>query len=70
MNNKPICGKWHSGNVMPREFEPCIFETKVNDKKEMVIGCWRRGKIVKKNESYDYVCSTDAIVRWCYIDLN
>lgn len=75
MNNKPICGRLRDNNIMPREFESCIFEFKVNErKKEMVIGCFRRGKIVKVNlnydGNYDFVCDTDAVIRWCYIDLN
>lgn len=74
MDNKPICCKWHGNNIMPREFESCLFEIKVNGQKEMIIGCCRRGKIVKINLNYDgnyiFVCDTNAVIRWCYIDLN
>lgn len=74
MNNKPICGKWHGNDIMPREFESCIFEIRVGDKKELIIGYFKRGKIFKINLNYDgnyvFACNTNDVIRWCYIDLN
>lgn len=72
---RPLCGKWHyNKNIMPREFESCIFEIRVGDKKELIIGCQRRGKIVKLNLNYDgdydFICGANDVIRWCYIDLN
>lgn len=72
--SRPICGKWHGNDVMPREFNSCIFRIRVADNEELMIGCQRRGKIVKLNlnydGNYDFICNTDAVIRWCYIDLN
>ena len=30
----------------------------------------RKNEIIKLNGYLDYVCDTDAVIRWCYIDLN
>ena len=70
MNNKPICGKWHGNDVMPVEEESCVFKISVDDNEEVLIGCRRGDEILRINDYYDFVCDTDSIIRWCYIDLN
>lgn len=71
MNNKPICGEWHGNDVMPVEEESCIFKISVDDNEEVLIGYRRKNEIIIKLSGYlDCVCDTDAVIRWCYIDLN
>ena len=70
MNNKPICGEWHGYDVMPVEEESCVFKISVDDNEEVLIGYRRKNEIIKLNGYLDYVCNTDAVIRWCYIDLN
>ncbi len=68
--SKPICGEWHGNDVMPVEEEACIFKINVDDNEEVLIGYRRKDEIIKLNSYLDYVCDTDAVVCWCYIDLN
>lgn len=70
MNNKPICGKWHGNDIMPVEEGSCIFKISVDDNEEVLIGCRQGDEILRINNYYDFVCDTDSIIRWCYIDLN
>ena len=62
MNNKPICGEWHGNDVMPNGNKLCIFEVKVGEASEILIGYKQCDEIVCFFE--------DAVIRWCYIDLN
>ena len=73
MNNKPICGEWHGNDVMPSENKLCIFEIKVGEssKGDIFIGYKQCDEIVRENGYYEFVCFfEDAVIRWCYIDLN
>lgn len=71
MNNKPICSEWHGNDVMPVEEESCIFKISVDDNEEALIGYRRKNEIIIKLNGYlDCVCDTDAVISWCYIDLN
>lgn len=70
MNNKPICGEWHSNDVMPVDEKTCIFKINVYDEEEVLVGCRRGDEILRINDYDDFVCETDDIIRWCYIDLN
>ena len=70
MNNKPICGKWHGNDVMPVEEESCVFKIRLDDNEEVLIGYRLKNEIIKLNGYLDYVCDTDAVIRWCYIDLS
>jgi hypothetical protein len=55
---------------MPVEEESCVFKISVDDNEEVLIGYRRKNEIIKLNGYLDYVCDTDAVIRWCYIDLN
>lgn len=69
MDNKPICGKWHYGNVMPLELEDCIFLLEINNKrKEFLIG-FREGNVIR-NMDDEEICGEISVICWCYIDLN
>ena len=71
MNNKPICGEWHGNNVVPSENKLCIFEIKIGEATEVLIGYKVCDEIVRENGRYEFVCFfEDAVIRWCYIDLN
>lgn len=71
MNNKPICGEWHDNDVMPVDEELCIFKISVDDNEEVLIGYRRKNEIIIKLNGYlDCVCGTDAVISWCYLDLN
>lgn len=72
MNNKPICGEWHGNDVMPCGNKLCIFEIKVGEasKGDILIGYRQCDTIVRENCEYEFVCFEDAVIRWCYIDLN
>lgn len=71
MNNKPKCGEWHGNDTMPVEEESCIFKISVDDNEEALIGYRRKNEIIIKLNGYlDCVCTTDAVISWCYIDLN
>lgn len=68
MNNKPICGEWHGNDVMPVEEKSCVFKISVDDNEEVLIGYRRKNEIIKLNGYLDYVCDTDAVIRYGYID--
>lgn len=72
--SKPICGEWHGNDVMPVEEKACIFKISdndsVDDKEEVLVGCRRGDEILRINDYYDFVCDTDSVIRWCYIDFN
>lgn len=70
MNNKPICGEWHGNDVMPVSEEACIFKISVDDEEEVLIGYRQCDEILRLNNYNDFVCDTDAVISWCYIDLN
>lgn len=70
MDNKPICGEWHGNDVMPVEEEACILKISVEDSEEVLIGYRRKNEIIKINGYHDFACDVDAIIRWCYIELN
>lgn len=71
MDNKPICGEWHGNDVMPNGDKLCIFEVKVGETSEILIGYRKCDEIVRENSCYEFVCFfEDAVIRWCYIDLN
>lgn len=71
MDNKPICGEWHGNGVVPSEDELCIFEVKVGEATEILIGRKECDEIVRENSCYEFVCFfEDAVIRWCYINLN
>ena len=72
MNNKPICGEWHGNDVMPSENELCIFEIKVGEssKGDIFIGHRKCDTIARESCDCEFACFEDAVVRWCYIDLN
>lgn len=56
MNNKPICGEWHSNDVMPNGDKLCIFEIKVGEASEILIGYKQCDEIVRENSCYEFVC--------------
>lgn len=68
--NRPICSEWHGNDFMPQDDKTCIFEININDEKELSIGYWRYGEIIRINGHSDFICDKDHIIRWCYIDLN
>lgn len=69
MDSKPICGKWHYGNVMPLELKDCIFLLEINNKwKEILIG-FREGNVIR-NMNDEEICGEISVICWCYIDLN
>lgn len=72
MNNKPICGEWHGNDVMPSGNELCIFEIKVGEtsKGEILIGYKQCDIIVRESCDCEFACFEDAVIRWCYINLN
>lgn len=71
MNNKPICGEWHGNDVMPSNNELCIFEVKIREvATDILIGYRQCDIIVRKSYDCEFVCFEDAVIRWCYIDLN
>ena len=72
MNNKPICGEWHGNDVMPSENKLCIFEIKVGEasKGEILIGYRKCDIIARESCDCEFACFEDAIIRWCYINLN
>lgn len=71
MDNKPICGEWHGNDVIPNGDKLCIFEIKVGEATEILIGYKECDEIVRENGRYEFVCFfEDAVIRWCYIDLN
>ena len=70
MNNKPICGEWHGYDVMPVAEASCVFNISVDDNEEVLIGYRRKHEIVNLNGYLDYVFDTEAVIRWCYIDLD
>ena len=71
MDNKPICGEWHGNDVMPNGDKLCIFEVKVGEASEILIGYRQCDEIVRENSCYEFVCFfEDAVIRWCYIDLD
>lgn len=70
MDNKPICGEWHGNDVMPVGEEACIFKISVDDTEEVLIGYRQCDEILRINNYNDFVCDTDAVISWCYIDLN
>lgn len=49
MNNKPICGEWHGNDVMPNGDKLCIFEVKVGEASEILIGYRQCDEIVREN---------------------
>lgn len=48
MDTKPICSKWHEQDVVPREYETCIFEINQYDEKSIFIGFRQGNGICKK----------------------
>lgn len=79
MNNKPICGEWHSNDVMPVEFKDCLFEINSNkikltreyltrEYREYFIG-FRVGNSIRDMNNIE-ICEEISVTRWCYIDLN
>lgn len=70
MNNKPICCEWHGNDVMPIGNKLCIFEIKVGEASEILIGYRQCDTIVRESCDCEFVCFEDAVIRWCYIDLN
>lgn len=69
MDSKPICGKWHYGNVMPLELKDCIFLLEINNKwKEILIG-FREGNVIR-NMNDEEICGEISVICCCYIDLN
>lgn len=49
MNNKPICGEWHGNDVMPNGNKLCIFEIKVGETSEILIGYRQCDTIVRES---------------------
>ena len=47
MNNKPICGEWHGNDVMPNGNKLCIFEVKVGEASDILIGYRQCDTIVR-----------------------
>lgn len=71
MDNKPICGEWHGNDVMPNGNKLCIFEVKVGEvATDIIIGYRQCDTIVRESCDCEFVCFEDAVIRWCYIDLN
>ena len=67
MNNKPICGRWRSGNVMPQEFKHCVFEICIGGEKEVLIG-FRVDDGIYTKGSAKYACGKRCVTRWRYIN--
>lgn len=71
MDNKPICGEWHSNDVMPVELKDCLFEinpNKIKWMREYLIG-FREGNGIRDMNDTE-ICGEISVIRWCYIDLN
>lgn len=70
LSRKPICGKWHGNDVMPKELENCIFalKTETNWSNQYVVG-FREGCIIH-NMRGEEICNEASVEHWCYIDLN
>lgn len=69
MDTKPICSKCHEQDVVPREYETCIFEINQYDEKSIFIG-FRQGNGICKKSDASHVCGEESVIRWCYIALN
>nr|DAH63655.1 MAG TPA: hypothetical protein [Caudoviricetes sp.] len=69
MDNKPICGEWHYGNVMPLELKDCIFLLEINNKRKEILIGFREGNVIR-NMNDEEICGEISVICWCYIDLN